>query len=187
VEDLSTAAAECASASGDVENCGPDVDTTRFIGGEDGELRIRDDACVAARLAVVARPSEPGGIWPAERRISSPCVELARDVSVTVALANAVDQSLVGGLTVEDVESAEDAVFVLGLFGSESTECDCGVANTLFACSRLGPDSDDSSTFGVACTQCSGRTVTGNDFATCSPFADARCFFEGCIAVLEGK
>jgi hypothetical protein len=183
IASLGSAAAECATGSGPVDSCGPTVDATRFVSQTDEELRVRDGACIAARLAFVARPSEPDGPWPKNRRKRSLCVELDRDVPLPTALADAVDRSLTGGLTVEDVESAEDAVFVLGLFGSESAECDCGEESTLFACSRLSADTDDSSSFGVACTQCSGRPATDNDFATCSEFADQRCFFEGCLEV----
>jgi hypothetical protein len=183
IEDLEGAVEECVSPAGTLESCGPPVDVNSFVGMVNGEYRVAEGACVAVQLALVARPSEPDGPWPKKRRSKSACVELAKGTGLEGAIADAVDRSLEGGLFVEDVESAEDAVFVLGLFGSASDSCDCQGASKLFACSALGADSEDTTKFGIACTQCSGRRATNSTFATCSAFADERCFFEGCEEV----
>jgi hypothetical protein len=185
-EDLSTAVGECTNTIGTLD-CGPDVDTGRFVAQVGEELRVRKGACVAARIAFVARPEEPDGEWPRDRSSRSACVPLSPEVALDVALAAAVETSLSEGLSVSDVESAEDAVFVMGLFGSDADDCGCGEESVLFACSRLGPGTDDSSRYGIACTQCSGRKATENDSAPCARFADAKCFFEGCMAVFEDE
>ena len=169
------------------EPCGDDVVIGLYFDGSGAG--IREEACIAVQLAIVARPEEGETTWPADRRAFSKCVELTHDVSFGVALDDAVQESLAKGLTVDDVEGADDAFFVMGLFASVAGSCACDVSNEqakLVACSRLREDADDAKLFDLTCTQCSGRKVAkGGDSESCAGFADAECFFEGCANVFD--
>ncbi len=169
------------------EPCGDDVVIGLYVEGSGAG--IREGACVAVQLAIVARPEEGETEWPADRRAFSTCVELAHDVSFGAALDDAVQASLAKGLTLDDVEAADDAFFVMGVFASLADSCACDVSGEqgqLVACSRLREDADDAKLFDLTCTQCSGRKVAkGGDSESCAGFAGADCFFEGCANVFD--
>jgi hypothetical protein len=177
------AVADCVTDLGG-EPCGNDVSFGPFFAST--EQGLNEGVCLAVQLAMVATPEEGKTSWPKDRRAFSRCVELEHGMSFGAALDVAVQASLKNGLAVDDVEGAEDAFFVLGLFGSVSGECKCDSEGDerLMSCSRLREDADDPTLFGITCTQCSGRKVAkGGDFASCAAFAEARCFFEGCADV----
>ncbi len=177
------AVADCVTVLGG-EPCGSDVSFGPFlVGTQEG---VREGVCLAVQLAMVATPQEGESSWPKDRRAFSRCVALQNGMPFGNALDLAVQESLKNGLAVDDVEGAEDAFFVLGLFGSVSGDCKCDSEGDerLMSCSRLREDADDPTLFGISCTQCSGRKVAkGGDFASCAAFADSRCFFEGCADV----
>lgn len=166
------------------EPCGSDVSFGPFLG--DTEDGVRKGVCLAVQLAMVAIPRDDEESWPKDRRAFSRCVALQPGVPFGEALDVAVQESLKNGLAVDDVEGAEDAFFLMGLFGSVSGDCKCDSEGDerLMSCSRLREGADDPTLFGITCTQCSGRKVAkGGDFASCAAFADASCFFEGCADV----